>query len=179
MAQGRPRYAHECGDPGAAVLEPEPTADQAATTSMSMTDLTATEVRYPVDGESKPTAFRFAKIPAMEAWTILEMIRVEVGRTLDRQLGDTDAQAVLRIIMTLRTEFIGRLREAMFAHVTFSCRLTDWQTLAGAEDTAFNGLEPAAVYDVLLRSLAVNFTESFRQLQSLSAPVAAPTTSQR
>ena len=55
----------------------------------------------------------------------------------------------------------------VFEKVSFAnARITTPQQLAGTEDTAFDGLEPVAVYEVLLRALAVNFTASFRALVS-------------
>ncbi len=108
------------------------------------------------------TQFFFDKLGAMEAWRILERIRHELSRTNLGEIGDVTV--LVRAILALDPAFIERLRRDLFEHVRFvNTKALSPQSLLGAEDMAFEGegVEPVAVYEVLVRSLAVNFTGSF------------------
>ena len=110
------------------------------------------------------TRFFIDKLGAMEAWRILERIRHELSRTPLELTDTTDVGVLVRAILALDPVFIERLRRDLFEHVRFvNTKALSPQPLAGAEDMAFEGegVEPVAVYEVLVRSLAVNFTASF------------------
>ena len=117
------------------------------------------------------THFAIRKMAAMEGWTLLERIREQVGKSLDMELpsveGDRDrvARTFLRTILTLPPSFTQWLRDQLFGHVQFTNSVARTPiALKGSEDTAFMDLEPSAVYEVMARSLAVNFTPSFRRI---------------
>ena len=127
--------------------------------------LTATE--FEIDG----TRFFIAKLPAMGAFALLEMIRHELGRapalSMPEATSGADTMSLLKIVLSLDPAFVRRVRSTLFEKVSFSnARAVDPQPLAGSEDMAFDGLEPVAVYETLLRCLAVNFTESLRAIAS-------------
>ena len=112
------------------------------------------------------TRFRFSKLPAMRGYALLEKIRTAIGRHAGVQ-SSAGMGAIVRAVLSLPPEFVEEVRIELFGEVKFSNRMAQTaQTLAGAEDTAFADLEPVAVYEVLVRCLAVNFTESFRQIAS-------------
>ena len=135
------------------------------------------------------TRFFFAKLPAMAAYDVLEDLRYEFGQIpnllSDLEVGELGTksqreQVVVRALMHaftgLRPQFVKQIRDKLFQVVSFSnAQAQTPQVVRGAEDTAFNGLESSAVYDVLLRSLAVNFTDSLRDLQSKFADSALAT----
>lgn len=146
------------------------------------------------------TSFRIHKIPALEAWEVLEQIREQFGKTLDADVmalkgvgsamadkasenghaSDRTADqisAMARLVLGLPPSFVKSLRNRLFAHAQFRNQVAvDWQPLQGGEDTAFMNLEPVEVYNVLVRCLAVNFFPSFRGLfgRSLSDPQNTP-----
>ena len=114
-----------------------------------------------------PTTFSFTKLGAMEGWNVLERIREEVGKTADLEKlefgEDMKAMAVslLKAVLALPSPVVEEIRRRLFASVQFKSASTTWQALAGAEDSAFNGLESSAIYEVMGRSLSVNFFGSF------------------
>ena len=131
----------------------------------------------PLDGLTEPevemmgTRFFIAKLPAMAAFDLMELIRHELGKsqsvTLPEGAPDVLVSGLIRMVMSLDPAFVSGVRRKLFEHVSFSNqRVPTPQQLAGAEDMAFDGLEPVAVYEVLVRCLAVNFTPSLRALGS-------------
>ena len=132
-------------------------------------DLTKTEF------EIGDTRFFIAKLPAMAAFDLLEAIRHELGKSQALSLPSMDALdnedrsivSLLKIVLSLDPAFVRKVRSALFEKVSFSnSRVPAPQQLAGAEEIAFDGLEPIAIYEVLLRSAAVNFTPSLDALVS-------------
>ena len=124
-------------------------------------ELTTTE--FEIGG----TRFFIAKLPAMAAFDLLELIRHQVGKSaalaVPEGSEDESVGALLKMVLSLDPAFVARVRQRLFEKVSFSNeRVSTPLKLAGAEDMAFDGLEPVAVYEVLLRCLAVNFTASLR-----------------
>ena len=131
-------------------------------------DLTKTEF------EIGDTRFFIAKLPAMAGFDLLEAIRHELGKSQALSLptevlkeDDRSIATFLKIVLSLDPAFVRKVRSALFEKVSFSnSRVPAPQQLAGAEEIAFDGLEPIAIYEVLLRSAAVNFTPSLDALVS-------------
>ena len=105
------------------------------------------------------TSFRINKMPAMKGWRVLLGIRKAVG---DEMRPEELSPDLLRIAMALPTPYVLQLQDEMFAYVDFWNDKTTPQKVKDAEDMAFDGLEPGAVMEVLVRSLCVNFSPSFR-----------------
>lgn len=117
-----------------------------------------------IKGEKGETKFHIEKMPAMEGWDVLEDIREAATSPLNMQHAGGIESAVQALVTSLPKRFTRELRDVMFGHVTFTNRIMQTPTvLAGDEDSAFNaiGAEPIAVYELFLRTLAVNFTPSF------------------
>ena len=114
------------------------------------------------------THFLIDKLPAMQAWRVLERIRHELAKTeVTIPTNGQNPDALLRSVLSLDPAFVEGLRRDIFAHVRFTnARAQTPQQLASAEDMAFDGLEPVAIYEVMLRALAVNFMPSFREIGS-------------
>ena len=110
------------------------------------------------------TRFVIGKMKAMEGFACLERIREQVGKSLGLEVSIASTPAaLLRIVLSLPTTFIETLRVQLFRHVRYqNANAVTLAPLKGSEDTAFDELEPSAIYEVLARSLAVNFTPSFR-----------------
>ena len=118
-----------------------------------------------------PTRFVFQKIPALEGFRIIEAIRHQLAGVIDWPSvpaavggGGENIAILFRALMSLPPEFTERLRTTLFRHVLYSTPDVSQQPLHGAGDTAFETLEPIHVYEVMLRVLAVNFTDSFQSL---------------
>ena len=117
------------------------------------------------------TRFVVGKLPAMAAFDLMEQIRRELGKlsgvVAQGETGDAVVGNVLQLVLSLEPSFVAQVRRKLFEKVSFSNQHAPApQQLAGAEDMAFDGLEPVAVYEVLLRCLQVNFTASLRALVS-------------
>ncbi len=117
-----------------------------------------------VKGASGKTHFTLTKMPATKAWDVLEDIRDSASGALDVQhSGGTEAM-VRALVGALPKPFARRLRDTMFGCVTFRNQMMQSPAvLAGNEETAFDAIEadPIAIYEMFLRSLSVNFTDSF------------------
>ena len=128
-----------------------------------------TDTEFEIGG----TRFFISKLPAMAGFDLLEVIRHEIGKSgvLGKELSDTtaaDTNAMwLQMVLSLDPSFVAYVRKILFEKVAFSNRLAvNPLPLAGAEDMAFGGLEPVAIYEVLGRALAVNFTASLESAVS-------------
>ena len=113
------------------------------------------------------TRFFISKLPAMAGFDLLEVIRHELGKSTSLRVPDATSEAaggsLLQMVLSLDPSFVAYVRKILFERVAFSNRLAvDPQSLSGSEDMAFGGLEPVAIYEVLARALAVNFTESWQ-----------------
>ena len=112
-----------------------------------------------ISGANGETRFHFDKMPATVGDDTLEIIREAVGM----DMADDPFAAIGRMPRAPMRE----LRNAMFAHVTFTNRIMKEPTvLKGMEEPAFDAIEaePISIKLVLMRALAVNFTGSFRAL---------------
>ena len=117
-----------------------------------------------------PTTFSFRKLPSMAAWRLMEEIRVAVAGRLSSMTAEDALEPGVEIIKAVigqPPEVVDSIRKQIFQVVYFQngAAVTP-QVLVGAEDMAFDGLEPVAVYEVLVRGLAVNFTASFAAVAS-------------
>ena len=127
------------------------------------------------------TRFAVSKLPAMAAFDLLEAIRHELGKSQALSLptkalneDDRSIAAFLKVVLSLDPAFVRQVRQKLFEKVAFSnTRVPTPQQLAGAEEMAFDGLEPIAIYEVLLRSAAVNFTPSLAQIHRRDGYAAA------
>jgi len=110
------------------------------------------------------THFRIEKLPAMAAFDVLEQIRVALGGVWpDVDMESGIGSGMLGAILRIPKDELAQIRAALFRSVFFRSPKVRGQeaTLAGMEDMAFEGLEPVAVYRVLVGAVAVNFRDSF------------------
>ena len=78
------------------------------------------------------------------------------------------------LILSVDPVGLENVRKYLFAEITFTnANAKTAMPLAGNEGLALSGLEPVAVYEILMRALAVNFTESFSAILSRLVPQAA------
>lgn len=134
--------------------------------------------------------FNIREIPTMKGFQMLEKIRynldiknlkidfagLAVTDNEDRQLDavQESLMSLIHVIMKLDTEFVEWLRKSLFEEIDFRNKHTKqrWQNLLGNEDTAFDrtieGVNPMTVYEVLVRSFKVNFSECWGDLMKLA-----------
>ena len=126
------------------------------TGTLTENDFTIAQTRFVID-----------KLPAMRAYDLLEAIRYEVGTTDQQGTIEWRADTLIGLILGLKPAFVKQVRDKLFAAVHFTNENAQTpQPLLGAEDTAFKGLEPVSVYEVLTRCLAVNFMPSLHVIIS-------------
>lgn len=128
-----------------------------------------TEKEFEIDG----TKFAINPLGAMDGFALLEEIRVELGDSIDlggmRDTLQSDssegaalasgAATFARTVMRLRPEFVERVRSKLFSRITFhNSHTTTPQPLQGFEEMAIRS--PFTPYELLVRSLAVNFMTS-------------------
>ena len=120
----------------------------------------------------KDVKFSIVKMKSMKGWKVLEQIRHTLGREgikIDPGLDDGNAflATVIESIIKLDPEFTEWLRTQLFLDISFEIKgTTSFQKLHGAEDIAFEHLEPYHIYEIMMRGLAVNFTSSFQEIES-------------
>ena len=132
--------------------------------------------------------FQFRKLLAMDAYDVLEDIRVSVnGQVIATAMASMDAgggvtpqkigMALAALPRVIGKTELARIRAKMFTCVDFRIQSSKRDSMApiisditNDEPKAFGAAGPIAVYQVLARSLAVNFTEHFTELLSGLGP---------
>lgn len=123
--------------------------------------------------------FNLPKIPPLQGWDICELFREAVGSAgaLDTPDINPDmtsaeqkrniAKAIIKLLMALPRKQIRELRDMLFEHVQFKLKeQPSFITLSGAEEMAFENLNPFSIYEVLGRAFIVNFTDAFTETMS-------------
>ena len=133
-------------------------------------------------------SFKIDKIPATAAWDLLEFIRISIAKSshgIPNRPGAQLVEVLINAVFALPPGVVSQVRDKIFQRITFQKKsATTWQTLHKAEDTAFDDLEPIAIYELLARGLAVNFSPSLRDLalklgeDLMNSPPPQPATSQ-
>ena len=140
--------------------------------------------------------FRISKLLTMEGLAAMEILRPAMLAEVDDNFGQaTLAVGALAVslganisqthiflstlLLRLPTASFYRLKDALFRQVYFTSPTHPTPTpVFGNEPAAFKGLEPAHVYEMVVRSSIVNFTGSFSvfnsRLTSLAASLSPP-----
>ena len=88
-----------------------------------------------------------------------------------------DDSSFADIMCLIPTETIALAMDHLFRYVHYTRpNVQDLVVLHGDIDGAFEGLEPIAIYEALVRCLCVNFTGSFSVLLSRMGGEASPST---
>ena len=146
------------------------------------------------------TQFHIKKLQPMDGFRVLEIIRPGVKDALRDALGGTlsgegeEVETVLRgaavivnVIFGVHPEVVEDVRRELWDRVTFKTpNMAEPAALLGREDEAFERCEPVEFYELLGRSLAVNFTASFSAVMDTmeaeekdSSPPSKPAVSRR
>lgn len=124
------------------------------------------------------TSFQIEKMPARQAHRVWREALNAIGHSekLAAALGavdvtdGNDAAAVVRVlqgILSLDVDVLERIQVQLFAFVKFTNQMAQSpQTVTGAEDTAYVGLEPFDLDELFARAFAVNFTPSLQRIVS-------------
>ena len=142
-----------------------------------LNDLTAFAEKTTV--EMGETRFEIAKLPAKPAhrlWretvnaatkTSLIDVVAKADRAEDPGVMGEIITTVIKGILGLDVDFLEHLQSQLFQHVRFTnANARSLQKVAGAEDTAFAGLEPVDIDELMVRAFAVNFTPSLLKIVS-------------
>ena len=111
------------------------------------------------------TTFTIRKLLPMEGYRLLEVIRPALKSVTELDLtgltGD-DVAAAVAVVAGVPQPTVETCRQWLFKHVLFTNGSVPQPTvLAGNEDTAFQNLTAAHVYEILVRAFVVNFRESW------------------
>ena len=127
------------------------------------------ELKKPVIKKENVT-FKFYKLPAVEGLDLFEDIRVAFGRALDSVTPTENLLLTLSKALTaIPADFSKHLREKLFAYIEFT-RDGDTATpklTAEWWPSAFEHLDAADVYELMLRALVINFFSSYKKLERL------------
>jgi len=113
--------------------------------------------------------FHINKMPAVVSWKLLDKSRRELAAQTNAQdatsLAHT-AAVFVKGVMLLPHNFVEELRGELFQHIQFKGKNVEkgWADLAGMEDTAFQDMEGDIIYELIIRSLVVNFEKSCKRV---------------
>ena len=127
--------------------------------------------------EISGTRFFFSKMRAMQAFPVVEKIRFGLGKldaldslkAMDFSTDDVtveDFVVFAKVILGIEPKLVEEIRVTLFQHVHYQNKSTSKQVLAGSEDQAFQDCGIDAIYEVLIRSLVVNFYDFFVDIGS-------------
>ena len=129
--------------------------------------------------EMGETRFEITKLPAKPAHRLWrETVHAATQTTLIDAVSKADVAdqpgvmaeittIVIKGILGLDVDFLDHLQSQLFQHVRFTnASARTQQKVAGAEDTAFAGLEPVDIDELMVRAFAVNFTPSLLKIVS-------------
>ena len=112
--------------------------------------------------------FSFRKIKPFEAFFIADKMREELGQVAITDMvthgTDNPVLDLMLGIAKVRSGFVQHMCGEMFPHVYFKDGTGDAMVLSGNEDRAFEKLQLKDIYEVLVRSLSVNFFDTFKGL---------------
>ena len=107
------------------------------------------------------TTFTFNKMLPLEGFRLLEEIRVAVKNIAEVLGGNSGGIVIGELVGAVPIDIIIRTRSQLFQFVSFTRpNIPTPMVLGKAEEAAFDGLEPAHIYEVWARALAVNFSGS-------------------
>lgn len=112
--------------------------------------------------------FYIEKLTPLKALALFERIRPGIGAAMAHlRKGDMNESSYIDMVCLLPPETVALAMDRLFKTVRFTrSNIPDPVTLQGDIDSAFDGLEPIAIYEVLVRCLVVNFIGSFSALLS-------------
>ena len=115
------------------------------------------QVKFGEDAQA--VTFTINLIPGWTSIKILEAIRRHFGFQLSNIeiRSGLEALALIQPFLTADTAFVEKLMGDMFSFVKFSGNGASNFALKGKEDIAFAQIGPFAVYELLIRTLVVNF----------------------
>lgn len=129
--------------------------------------------------DDQRTAFTIDKMPARKAHRVWRETVHAMGTSnlfpaiaaavAANDSGDdkTVGLHVVRGLLTLDPDFLDRIQAQMFEYVRYTnANARSLQKVQGAEDTAFEHLEPFDFDEVFVRAFAVNFTPSLLKVGS-------------
>jgi len=123
--------------------------------------------------EINGVVFDIKKLGALRGFRLLERIRVAMASTEipTDTTGSGGVAAVVKALMALPTAEVEHIRKELFDRVDFQAPVPDGGglqppiKLLGAEDMAFQDLEPFHMYEVLGRAFIVNFNGSWSEIK--------------
>ena len=111
--------------------------------------------------------FKFRKMPPFDAFFTADKIREELAQVAMEDVVTQGTGTLLDFIFAVakvRSGFVRHLCGEMFPYVYFTDGTGDGMVLAGNEGRAFEKMQLTDIYQVLVRSLAVNFFVTFKGL---------------
>jgi hypothetical protein len=116
--------------------------------------------------------FKITKLSPMNGFKLFERIRFALATQASIVTVDgleENAAMFIKAILTLEPDVIESFMKDLFKGLQFTGGKNvekGWMDFDGLEDMALETLEPLDIYELFIRCLIVNFTESFRALMS-------------
>ena len=138
-------------------------------------DLTKEQVRI------RDKTFTFHKMMPMHAFNLFETIRMglkDAVKNLDMEPGEEiGVSEALEMVFSIPAETVQKAMRGLFGYVAYtSPNKPDPTPISGDEQSAFDGLLPIHIYEVLARAFVVNFRESWEEIVSASPDLAQDST---
>lgn len=121
--------------------------------------------------------FQVEKLMPLQGLALFEKIRPGIGAALARINKEGMGEGTLiDIVCLFPPETVGIIMDRLFQTVLYSREsVPDATRLSGDVDSAFFGLEPIAIYEVMARCLIINFIGSVSALLSRMRGEGSPT----
>ena len=119
--------------------------------------------------EIEKVKFQIKKLSPIAGFHLFEKIRYELSVNADTAEAQPDSPLLFfKAVLTLEPDVIEDIRNILFKNISFRGNgvETGWMDLDGSEEMAFQNMEPVHIYELLIRSLSVNFTGSFHAIAS-------------
>lgn len=117
------------------------------------------------------TTFLIEKMPAVNAFEVLEILRVAMGEQLDKTDSNT---AFIKAIMKLPPHIIMDLQQKMFRFVCFTHETNNKTPLKlepHMQESAFHEVDAYEIYELTVRCFVRNFFYTFQKLLQFMAQI--------
>lgn len=132
------------------------------------------DLTFRIDGKNPDTAaachtdFEIRRLLPEEAWECFEEVREAIGARVVTLHGFGSVNTmIVGVLLSLPRPTVKSIRSQLFSEVYFTNRHQKTQApVDGNIPTAFSGLKPISIYEVLVRAFTVNFSDSLTELLS-------------
>ena len=137
------------------------------------------DTEFSITQNGTTVKFYITKLMPLQGMALFEKVRPGIGAALSsvRRSGGVDESVLIDLVCLVPNETVAVAMDRLFRNVRYTrSNVPEPVLLHGDIDSAFDNLEPVAIYEVLARCLCVNFIGSCSALLSQMSGEDDPTT---